>query len=213
MEQVSTRNTAPRDSLSTSLKHERRFLHFGGKATPWMNKPSAPRASHLLISFHSTVITCKPYTVALPTTNFTQFSLFSSFFPPNLVLKGGLKLSSLLRLHCLAERTNHTRVAAQAKKKNPSIILCERYSPFCFWCVTETGSREKWQQQLKSWGVIRKESRLTHRGGALLNWAHLQKAAQPSIPRCDTVSSATSAFAFNHNYNLKLKSQKRCACA
>lgn len=179
-----------------------------------MNKPSAPRASHLLISFHSTVITCKPYTVALPTTNFTQFSLFFLLFPSKFGFKRRLKavITSKAALFSRAHKSQEWQLK-QKKKKNPSIILCERYSPFCFWCVTETGSREKWQQQLKSWGVIRKESRLTHRGGALLNWAHLQKAAQPSVPRCDTVSSATSAFAFNHNYNLKLKSQKRCACA
>lgn len=34
VEQVSTRKTAPRDSLRTSLEHEQSFLHFGGKTTP-----------------------------------------------------------------------------------------------------------------------------------------------------------------------------------
>lgn len=45
----------------------------------------------LFFSSHSTIITCKPYTVALLITNFTQFSLFSSFFPSKFGFKRRLK--------------------------------------------------------------------------------------------------------------------------
>lgn len=56
------------------------------------------------------------------------------------------------------------------------------HSPFCFSCVRRGGSSEKWQQQSKCCRVIRKASRLTHRGGAWANEHTSEKRSHPQPP-------------------------------
>lgn len=114
----------------------------------------------------------------------------------------------ILIWHIKVSSSLHTCSSGHTKNKEEDVsghstsqftqILCESYSPFCFWCVKETTSREKWQQQSHCGRVIRKESRLTHGGGAVVNEHTSKKQTHPPCARCDSLLAATSAFAFNH---------------
>lgn len=78
-----------------------------------------------------------------------KYKKFQAFF-------GHKSIWTLFFKHFFAKQGNdkeHTKVcsAAATYMSNCTFLhaFMERYSPCCFWCVEETGSKEKWQQQSK----------------------------------------------------------------
>lgn len=177
MEQVSTRNTAPRDCLRTSLKHEQSSLHFGGTTTPWAS-PFKPSSLHLTSLFLKLTWNEK-LTVQIFATQCHWVYTFLHFFLNN---RYGILELPHLYTHVAWGTQKHKEVISEHSTSRFTQILREIYSPFCFWCVKETGSREKWQQHSHCGRVIRKESRLTHRGGAVVNKHTSKCRPTPLVP-------------------------------
>lgn len=172
MEQVSTRKTAPRDCLRTSLKHRQKLPPF------WRQNHTLNKSIQTKLSLHLTNIFLKlTWNANLTLWIFaTQCRLDSTFL--HFLLNRHFGVSSSLHTCCLRHTETQKVLSGHTASHFPQTL----YSPFCFWCVKETGSREKWQQQSHCGRVIRKESRLTHRGGAVLNKHTSKCRPTPLVP-------------------------------